>query len=61
MTKPFNLSGVLYIVGLCAVLIAISWYFKGDDDYCRYNGPPRPMEDIAPECRDAVAAERAAK
>ena len=61
MNKPFNLSGVLYVVGLCAVFIAISWYYKEQDSYCRYAAENRPMEDIAPECRDVVAAERAAK
>lgn len=61
MRKPFNLSGVLYIVGLCLVFIAVSWYYKSADDYCRYSAESRPIEDVAPECRDVVAAERAAK
>ena len=61
MSKPFNPSGVLYVMVLCTLFIGVSWYYKGEDDYCRYNVQSLPLEDIAPECRDAVAAERATK
>ena len=48
-----NLAGILYVVGLCAFLVAISVYYKGADNYCRYQAKDMPLSDKAPECRDA--------
>lgn len=41
------------MVGLCAFLVAISVYYKGADNYCRYQAKDMPLSDKAPECRDA--------
>tara|TARA_B110000881_G_C18069571_1_gene268203 strand:+ start:289 stop:498 length:210 start_codon:yes stop_codon:yes gene_type:complete len=51
--RSSTLPGILYVVGLCALLVAISVYYKGADTYCRYQSKDMPLLDMAPECRDA--------
>ena len=57
--RPFSLAGILYVVGLCVVMIGVSAYYKQQDQYCRYAAEGKPVSEMAPECQ-AAAAEREA-
>ena len=53
--RPFSLAGILYVVGLCVVMIAVSAYYKERDEYCRYAAKGKPISEMAPECQEAAA------
>ena len=55
-----SLAGILYVVGLCVVMIGVSAYYKQADDYCRYNAEGKPISEMAPECQAGAKAERVA-
>jgi predicted histidine transporter YuiF (NhaC family) len=59
--KSFSLAGILYVVGLCVFMIAVSAYYKTDDEYCRYAAENKPVSEMAPECQAAAAELKASE